>query len=159
VHGNEPSHHITYLYTWAGQPWKTQEKVREILLTHYRNDFDGLDGNEDCGQMSAWFVMSAMGMYAVDPVSATYVLSAPLFKRVSIQLGKGRQLVIEAEGSESPEKSKYIQSVSLNGKPLDRLWVRHEDLAQGGHLVFKLGAEPNMSLGAAVREMPPSLTA
>src|SRR6185503_16711357 len=96
VHGNEPSHHITFLYTWAGQPWKTQEKVREILLTHYRNDFDGLDGNEDCGQMSAWFVMSAMGLYAVDPVSATYVLSAPLFKRVSIRLGNGRQLVIEA---------------------------------------------------------------
>ena len=100
VHGNEPSHHITYLYTWAGQPWKTQERVREILLTHYRNDFDGLDGNEDCGQMSAWFVMSAMGLYAVDPVSATYVLSAPLFKRVAIQLGNGRELVIEAEGGE-----------------------------------------------------------
>jgi len=159
VHGNEPSHHITYLYTWAGQPWKTQEKVREILLTHYRNDFDGLDGNEDCGQMSAWFVMSSMGLYAVDPVSATYVLSAPLFKRVSIQLGNGRQLVIEAQGASDPEKSKYIQSVSLNGKPLDRLWVHHEDLVRGAHLVFTLGTEPNTTLGVPERYMPPSLTA
>lgn len=159
VHGNEPSHHITYLYTWAGQPWKTQEKVREILLTHYRNNFDGLDGNEDCGQMSAWFAMSAMGLYAVDPVSATYVLSAPLFKRVSIELGNGRQLVIEAQGADDPEKSKYIQSVSLNGKPLDRLWVHHEDLARGAHLVFTLGTEPNTKLGTSEAEMPPSLTA
>jgi predicted alpha-1,2-mannosidase len=159
VHGNEPSHHITYLYTWAGQPWKTQEKVREILLTHYRDDFDGLDGNEDCGQMSAWFVLSAMGLYAVDPVSATYVLSAPLFKRVSIQLGNGRQLVIGVEGGEDPQKSKYIQSVSLNGKALDRLWIRHEDIAEGGHLVFTLGAEPNTKLGTAEGDMPPSLTA
>ena len=158
VHGNEPSHHITYLYTWAGQPWKTQEKVREILLKHYRNDFDGLDGNEDCGQMSAWFVMSAMGLYAVDPVSTTYVLSAPLFKRVSIPLGNGRQLVIEAEGGEDPVQNKYILSVSLNGKALDSLWVRHEDLVQGAHLVFKLGTEPNMSLGTAESQMPPSLT-
>jgi predicted alpha-1,2-mannosidase len=158
VHGNEPSHHITYLYAWAGQPWKTQEKVREILLTHYRNDFDGLDGNEDCGQMSAWFVMSAMGLYAVDPVSATYVLSAPLFKRVSIQLGNGRQLVIESQGTDDREKGKYIQSVSLNGKPLDRLWVHHEDLVRGAHLVFQLGTEPNSTLGTAEAQMPPSLT-
>jgi len=158
VHGNEPSHHITYLYTWAGQPWKTQEKVRELLLMHYRNNFDGLDGNEDCGQMSAWFVMSAMGLYAVDPVSATYVLSAPLFKRISIPLGNGRQLVIEAEGGDDPQKSRYIQSVSLSGKALERLWVRHEDLMQGAHLVFKLGEEPNTALGTSEDKMPPSLT-
>jgi putative alpha-1,2-mannosidase len=125
---------------------------------HYRNNFDGLDGNEDCGQMSAWFVMSAMGLYAVDPVSATYVLSAPLFKRISIPLGNGRQLVIEAEGGDDPQKSRYIQSVSLNGKALDRLWVRHEDLMQGAHLVFKLGEEPNTALGTSEDKMPPSLT-
>ena len=159
VHGNEPSHHITYLYTWAGQPWKTQEKVREILLTHYRNDFDGLDGNEDCGQMSAWFVMSAFGLYAVDPVSATYVLSAPLFQRVSIRLAYGRQLVIEAKGSGNVHEDKYIQSVSVNGKPHDRLWIRHGDIANGGHLVFTVGPKPNAELGAAEQAMPPSLTA
>lgn len=159
VHGNEPSHHITYLYTWAGQPWKTQERVREILLTHYRNDYDGLDGNEDCGQMSAWFVMSAMGLYAVDPVSATYVLSAPLFKRVSIALGGGRELVVETKSSGNAEEDKYIQSVSLNGKPHDRLWIRHEDLVSGAHLVFTLGPKPNRELGVPERDMPPSLTA
>lgn len=158
VHGNEPSHHITYLYTWAGQPWKTQDRVRELLLTHYRNNYDGLDGNEDCGQMSAWFVMSALGLYAVDPVSATYVLSAPLFKRVAINLGGGRQLVIEAESSGNVQEDKYIQSVTVNGKPHDHLWIRHEDLADGAHLVFKLGSKPNTTLGTSERDMPPSLT-
>jgi predicted alpha-1,2-mannosidase len=156
VHGNEPSHHITYLYLWAGQPWKSQEKVRELLMTHYRNDFDGLDGNEDCGQMSAWYVMSAMGVYAVDPVSATYVLSAPLFDRVRVRLGGGRELVIEAKKT-SPN-DKYIQSVTVDGKPYDRLWVEHEVLARGAHVVFTVGSQPNRQLGVEERVMPPSLT-
>ncbi|HET9696651.1 MAG TPA: GH92 family glycosyl hydrolase [Terriglobales bacterium] len=159
VHGNEPSHHITFLYIWAGQPWKTQERVRELLLTHYRNDFDGLDGNEDCGQMSAWFAMSAMGLYAVDPASATYVLSAPLFEKVTIRLANGRQLVIEGKGiGGKPETSKYIESVTLNGKLLDRLWIRHEDIARGAHLVFTVGSAPNKTLGVEESKMPPSLT-
>ncbi len=157
VHGNEPSHHITFLYLWAGQPWKTQELVRELLLTHYHNDFDGLDGNEDCGQMSAWFVMSALGLYAVDPVSATYVLTAPLFERSRVNLGGGRELLIEAKRT-SPE-DKYIQSVTVNGQPLDRLWIEHETLARGAHLVFTLGLQPNKSLATEERHMPPSLTA
>jgi predicted alpha-1,2-mannosidase len=157
VHGNEPSHHISYLYLWAGQPWKSQEKVRELLLTHYRNDFDGLDGNEDCGQMSAWFVMSAMGLYAVDPVSATYVLSAPLFERVSVRLGKGRELLIETRKEKAEDK--YIQAVTVNGKPHERLWIEHETLVRGAHLVFTLGPEPNRTLGTDERVMPPSLTA
>lgn len=156
VHGNEPSHHITYLYLWAGQPWKSQEKVRELLLSHYRNDFDGLDGNEDCGQMSAWFVMSAMGLYAVDPVSATYVLTPPLFDRVRVPMGKGRELVIEAK-KKGPD-DKYIQSITLNGAPYDRLWIEHEKLVNGAHLVFTLGRQPNRTLGVEERLMPPSLT-
>jgi predicted alpha-1,2-mannosidase len=160
VHGNEPSHHITYLYVWAGQAWKTQERVREILLAHYRNDFDGLDGNEDCGQMSAWFVMSAMGLYAVDPASATYVLSAPLFEKVTVRLANGKQLVIEGKGIDGkPDTNKYIQSVSLNGKQHDQLWIRHEDLVKGAHLVFTVGATANKTLGADESKMPPSLTA
>jgi predicted alpha-1,2-mannosidase len=158
VHGNEPSHHIAYLYAWTGMQWKTQERVREILLTHYRNDYDGLDGNEDCGQMSAWFVMSAMGLYAVDPVSGTYVMSAPLFKRVTIQLGSGRELVIEAKNGVEVEQNKYIQSITLNGRPHNKLWIRHDDLVNGGHLIFTLGATPNSKLGAAEQDMPPSLT-
>jgi len=156
VHGNEPSHHITYLYLWAGQPWKSQAKVRELLMTHYRNDFDGLDGNEDCGQMSAWYVMSAMGLYAVDPVSATYVLTAPLFDRVRVRLGTGRELVIEAKKTGAEDK--YIQAVTVDGKPLDRLWIEHQTLARGAHLVFTLGPQPNRSLGTQEHDMPPSLT-
>ncbi|HEY3705798.1 MAG TPA: GH92 family glycosyl hydrolase [Terracidiphilus sp.] len=160
VHGNEPSHHIAYLYVWTGEGWKTQDRVREILLTHYRNDFDGLDGNEDCGQMSAWFVMSALGLYAVDPVSATYVLSAPLFERVTVRLGNGQQLVVEAKGQTgNPTSDKYIQSVSLNGKPHDRLWIRHEDIANGAHLVFTLGPDPDKGFARDEKFMPPSLTA
>jgi predicted alpha-1,2-mannosidase len=156
VHGNEPSHHIAFLYVWAGQPWKTQERVREILLKHYRNDYDGLDGNEDCGQMSAWYFMSALGLYAVDPVSATYVLSAPLFEKTTVQLGGGRELTIDARRA-SPE-DQYIQSVALNGKALDQLWVRHEDLAEGGHLAFILGPQPNRNFAVKEHAMPPSLT-
>ncbi len=157
VHGNEPSHHIAYLYVWAGQGYKTQERVRELLLTHYRNNFDGLDGNEDCGQMSAWYVMSALGLYAVDPVSATYVLSAPLFDGASVRLGGGRELVIEAERTSRDHQ--YIQSITLNGRPHTKLWVAHADLVQGAHLVFKLGPQPNRSFGADENDMPPSLTA
>lgn len=160
VHGNEPSHHITYLYVWTGQGWKTQSRTREILLTHYRNDFDGLDGNEDCGQMSAWYVMSSLGLYAVDPVSATYILTAPLFERVTIRLANGRSLVVEAKGETgNPASDKYIQSVELNGKPHDRLWIRHEDLANGARVTFTLGPNANKAFGAEETLMPPSLTA
>lgn len=157
VHGNEPSHHISYLYVWAGQPWKTQERVREILLTHYRNDFDGLDGNEDCGQMSAWYVMSALGLYAVDPVSATYVMAAPLFDKVTIPLDSGKELVIETRRTRPEDK--YIQSVEVNGRPHTKLWITHDELIQGAHLLFTLGPEPQRTLGIDEGSMPPSLTA
>jgi len=157
VHGNEPSHAITFLYTYAGQPWKTQMRVRQILDTLYHNDYDGLAGNEDCGQMSAWYVMSAMGIYAVDPVSATYVLTAPVFDRIQMRVGGGRELLIES--TRSAPTDAYIQSVKLNGKPLDRLWVRHEDLVGGAHLQFVLGPEPNKTLGTDPAMAPPSLTA
>lgn len=160
VHGNEPSHHIAYLYLWAGQPHKSQERVRELLLTHYRNDFDGLDGNEDCGQMSAWFVMSALGLYAVDPVSATYVLTAPLFERARVRVGGGRELIIEAKRSSgNAAEAKYIQSITVNGKPHNKLWITHEELVRGAHLVFELGTQPNMTLGVEEAAMPPSMTA
>lgn len=157
VHGNEPSHHISYLYVWAGMPWKTQERVREILLTHYRNDFDGLDGNEDCGQMSAWYVMSALGLYAVDPVSATYVMSAPLFDKVTVPMDEGRQLIIETRRTGPGDK--YIQSVQVNGKSCAKLWIAHEELVRGAHLVFTLGPEPQKTLAIEEHSMPPSLTA
>lgn len=156
VHGNEPSHHILFLYTYAGQPWKTQKWVREVIETQYRNDPDGLSGNEDCGQMSAWYLMAALGLYAVDPISGTYILTAPHFEKASVQVGNGRKLVIEARRKNASDK--YIQSVSLNGKELDRLWIKHTEIANGASLRFEIGPEPNMKLATDPRVAPPSLT-
>jgi predicted alpha-1,2-mannosidase len=156
AHGNEPSHHIAYLYTYAGQPYKTQSRVQSLLETMYRDEPDGLEGNEDCGQMSAWYVMSALGLYAVDPVSGNYVLTSPLFDRATLAVGGGT-LTIEARRS-SPDAI-YIQSVRVNGKEQDKLWVSHAEIAHGGSIVFTLGAEPNKQLGSAEQAAPPSLTA
>ncbi len=157
AHGNEPSHHIAFLYIYAGQPWKTQARVTSLLKTMYSNKPDGLQGNEDCGQMSAWYVMSAMGLYAVDPVSANYVLTSPILDKATLKVLGGKELVIEAKRS-SPE-AMYIQSVTINGKRSDKLWVSHEEIAHGGHIAFELGTEPNKTLGAAPEMAPPSLTA
>ena len=156
VHGNEPSHHIAFLYTYAGQPWKTQQRVRQILDTLYRNDLDGLAGNEDCGQMSAWYVMASLGLYAVDPVSATYVLTAPAFDRAHVRLANGNDLVIEAKRTAPSDM--YIQSVVLNGTPHNHLWVTHAQIAKGARLTFQLGPNPNTTLGTEERLAPPSLT-
>ena len=157
AHGNEPSHHIAYLYIYAGEPWKTQSRVNMLLKSWYHNDPNGLAGNEDCGQMSAWYVMSAMGLYAVDPASGNYVLTSPLVDKATITVTGGNKLVIEARRS-SPDAI-YIQSVSINGQASEKLWVRHEEIARGGHIVFELGPEPNKTLATAVESAPPSLTA
>ena len=157
AHGNEPSHHIAYLYVYAGQPWKTQSRVSMLLKTMYNNAPDGLAGNEDCGQMSAWYVMSALGLYAVDPVSGNYVLTSPLFDKATVKVTGGARLVIEAR--RSSRDAIYIESVTINGKRSDNLWVRHEEIAHGGHMVFELSTTPNKALGAAPESAPPSLTA
>ena len=112
-HGNEPCHHMAYLYNYAGAPHKTQQRVRSLMETMYDNQPDGVAGNEDCGQMSAWFVISSLGFYAVDPVSAKYDFGTPLFDRVEIAMAAGRKLIIEAK-RESP-KAIYVQSVTWNG--------------------------------------------
>ena len=121
----------------------------------YQNAPDGLAGNEDCGQMSAWYAMSAMGFYAVDPVSANYVFGSPLFERVSIDLGGGKRLTLEARG-QSP-KNKYIQSATFNGKPYGKAWFRHSDIANGGAFVFQMGSQPNAKWGSAESDAPPSM--
>ncbi len=157
AHGNEPSHHIAYLYVYAGQPWKTQARVNSLLKTMYTNTPDGLQGNEDCGQMSAWYVMSAMGLYAVSPASATYVLTSPLVDKATIRVKDGKTLTIEAKRT-SPDAI-YIQSVTINGKKSNKLWVKHEEIASGGNITFELGETPNKELGTAVNVAPPSLTA
>jgi predicted alpha-1,2-mannosidase len=154
AHGNEPSHHIAYLYAYTGAHHKTQARVRMLLKSMHRAEPDGLAGNEDCGQMSAWYLMSALGLYAVDPVSGVYVFGSPLFDRVQLQLAAGRTLVIEARNN-APEHS-YIQSVRWNGRAYSRVWISHAELSSGGHLVFELGPKPNPAYGAALEDRPPS---
>jgi predicted alpha-1,2-mannosidase len=154
AHGNEPCHHIPFLYMYAAAPWKTQQRVQWLLRKMYADEPDGLAGNEDCGQMSAWYVMAAMGLYAVDPVSANYVLTTPLLKSARIALSGGKTLeVVVAKG-----EGDYIQSVSWNGKPLDRLWISHKELMAGGKLSFELSEQANKKLGAEPGKLPPSMT-
>lgn len=155
AHGIEPSHHVAYLYAYAGQPWKTQARVRQIMETLYSDRPDGLSGNEDCGQMSAWLLFSAIGLYPVDPVSARYVFGSPLVERAQVTLpGGGAPLVIEAIGN-GPE-ARYVQSVSWRGRPHANSWIDHASLVQGGRLVFTMGTEPNPAFGAAPGARPPA---
>jgi predicted alpha-1,2-mannosidase len=154
AHGNEPSHHVAYLYAYTGNHWKTQSRVRMLLETMYPPAPDGLAGNEDCGQMSAWYILSALGLYAVDPVSTNYVFGSPLLDRAEVDVGQGRKLVVEAKGN-GPGKA-YIQSVTWNGKPWTKSWISHAELAAGGTLAFEMGATPNKKFGAAPEDRPPS---
>jgi len=156
AHGNEPCHHIAYLYTYAGAPYKTQERVRSLLETMYDNQPDGLAGNEDCGQMSAWYVISSLGFYAVDPASGTYVLGSPFFDNVELNMGSGKTLRLVARRS-SPD-AKYVQSVTLNGQPHEKTWFSHADIANGGTFVFMLSDKPDFQYGASEKDAPPSLT-
>jgi predicted alpha-1,2-mannosidase len=156
AHGNEPSHHVAYLYTYAGAPWKTQEKVRHILDTMYDDAPEGLSGNEDCGQMSAWYVLSALGFYPVDPVSANYVLTSPLFDRATIDLGEGRRFTVSVQRLSSTDV--YIQSATLGGKPLPRAWITHDEVIGAGELHVVLGPKPNPGWATAAADRPPSMT-
>lgn len=157
AHGNEPSHHIAYLYAYTGSHYKTQHRVRSLLDTMYSPEPDGLAGNEDCGQMSAWYVLSALGLYAVDPVSANYVFGSPAVDRAEIELADRRRLVVQAHGN-GPDQV-YVQSVSWNGQPWPRSWIGHADLAQGGTLEFFMGSEPNRKFGADPADRPPAFGA
>ncbi|MBK7030833.1 MAG: GH92 family glycosyl hydrolase [Bacteroidales bacterium] len=152
AHGNEPSHHIAYLYPFAGQAWKTQELVRRILTDFYHDKPDGLIGNEDCGQMSAWAVMSAMGIYSVNPGSDFYVLGSPWFDKVTVHLENGKSFIIQAK-NQSPE-NKYIQSATLNGKKYAASFLNHDVLSKGGNLVFDMGGQPNKSWGTGKKKEP-----
>lgn len=156
AHGNEPCHHIAYLYAYAGALYKTQERVRYLLEAMYDNQPDGLAGNEDCGQMSAWYIISALGFYAVDPVSGNYVFGTPLFDRAVVELGNGKSLVVEAN-RQSPE-DKYVQSIHFNGQPYAKAWFRHADVANGATIVFQMGNQPNRQFGAEENAAPPSLS-
>ena len=141
VHGNEPSHHIPYLYMWTSQPWKTQQRVREVMNKMYRNHLDGLCGNDDCGQMSAWYIFSAMGFYPVCPASGQYVLGAPYLPENVLHLQNGNTLTIKAPNVS--DQNCYIQSVMLNSQPLHTAYITYEQIMAGGELVFTMGSKPN----------------
>lgn len=136
AHGNEPSHHVAYLYTLAGRPERTQELIRQIFDTQYLPKPNGLCGNDDCGQMSAWYIFSAMGFYPVNPVSGEYVFGAPQFPKFTLHLADGKTFTILAEGLS--EEHKYIDSITLNGKPYTKNYITHEDILKGGTLVYKM---------------------
>ncbi|GJM62447.1 GH92 family glycosyl hydrolase [Persicobacter diffluens] len=141
AHGNEPSHHVAYLYNYAGQAQKTQKWVRHIMETQYANLPDGLSGNEDCGQMSAWYTLSAMGMYSVNPASGIYLIGSPVFNEIQLKLENGQTFTVKAENN-SPENI-YIQSAKLNGENYHKAFIHHADIMAGGTLEFVMGAQPS----------------
>lgn len=141
VQGNEPSHHIPFLYAWTSQPWKTQYWQREIMNKMYRNNIDGLCGNDDCGQMSAWYIFSAMGFYPVCPGTDQYVLGAPYLPYLKISLENGKDFEIRAE--KVSDKNRYVKSVRLNGKIHTKGYITQEEIMQGGVLSFEMTAKPN----------------
>ena len=145
AHGNEPSHHILYFYTMAGQPWKTADKVREVLSTLYSSRPDGLSGNEDVGQMSAWYILSSLGFYQVEPGTDRYWLGCPLFDKASVKVGvdgKGRDIMFNVIAQNNSDRNRYIQSVTLNGKPYDKGYIEHKDITAGSTLVLDMGPQP-----------------
>lgn len=156
VHGNEPSHHIPYLYAWTSEPWKTQYWVREIMNKMYRNDIDGLGGNDDCGQMSAWYLFSALGFYPVCPVTDQYVIGAPYLPYVKLRLPNGKELEIKAEGAS--DSRRYVKSLKINGKNYDKLYLTHSDLMNGGVLEFTMSPTPNKGRGRSAGSKPYSLS-
>ena len=140
AHGNEPSHHVIYLFNKVGQPHKTQQYAAKVMKELYKNTPDGLCGNEDCGQMSAWYVFSAMGFYPVDPVSGEYEIGTPIFKETKLALSNGKVFTVLAPNVS--EDNKYIQSVRLNGKPYGKSYITHQDIMDGSTLEFVMGSQP-----------------
>lgn len=137
AHGNEPSHHIIHMYNYVGQPYRTQELVDSVLQTLYFNDPDGLSGNEDCGQMSAWYILNAMGFYQVCPGKPVYSIGRPLFNKATVNLKDGKKFTVIAKNNS--RENKYIQSMVLNGKPLDEPFFTHQDIVDGGTLELTMG--------------------
>nr|WP_317045555.1 GH92 family glycosyl hydrolase [Capnocytophaga canimorsus] len=141
AHGNEPSHHVGYLYNYVGKPSKTQSIIQEIMQTQYRNTPDGHCGNEDCGQMSSWFIMSSLGFYPVNPAQGVYLFGTPFFEQSVIDLGNEKTFTIKALNFS--EENQYIQAIKLNGVAYKKLFISHKDILQGGELIFEMGNTPN----------------
>jgi predicted alpha-1,2-mannosidase len=156
VHGNEPSHHIAYLYAWTSQPWKSQYRIREIMNRMYKNSIDGLCGNDDCGQMSAWYIFSAMGFYPVCPGSNQFVIGAPYLPYMKIHLGNDKYLTIKAK--DVSDTKRYIKSVKLNGQLYSKAYLTYEDIKDGADLEFVMSATPNKKRVFHNEHKPYSLT-
>ena len=156
AHGNQPIQHMIYLYNYAGEPWKTQYWVREVMNRLYKPTPDGYCGDEDNGQTSAWYVFSALGFYPVCPATNEYVLGTPLFKKVTLNLENGKQFVITAPNNN--EKNIYIQKVDLNGKEHLKNWISHETILNGGAFNFKMSEVPNTKRGTTESSFPFSLS-
>jgi len=152
AHGNEPSHHVAYLYNYCAAPEKTQFRVRQIMNEFYTDKPDGLIGNEDCGQMSAWYVMSAMGFYPVTPASGMYALGSPLFDEVKINLENGKSFTIRA--SQNSSSNKYIQSALLNGEPYSKSFILYDHIKEGGELNLAMGSIPDNNFGKSAGDFP-----
>lgn len=156
AHGNEPSQHIAYMYNFVGEPWKTQQRVNQILLSFYNHTAEGLIGNEDCGQMSAWYIFSALGFYPFNPADQNYVIGSPIFDGAIINLENGKQFSIKANNVS--DINIYIQSAKLNGKDLQRSFITHNEIIAGGLLEFEMNDKPNKNLWANIESFPPSTT-
>lgn len=155
AHGNEPSHHIAYMYSYIGEAWKTQEKVRQIVDSMYHDLPDGYAGNEDAGQMSAWAVWSMMGLYPASPVGGEYVFGSPTLDKSEIAMPNGKTFTILAKNNNS--KNVYIESVTWNGKPYTKVYITHEQMLQGGELIFEMSDKPNKNFGKDKASWPSSM--
>ena len=156
AHGNQPIQHMIYMYNYAGQPWKAQYWLRQVMNRMYTPGSDGYCGDEDNGQTSAWYVFSALGFYPVCPGTDEYVLGAPLFKKATLHLENGRSLVIDAANNSS--ENMYIESLRLDGNEYTKNYVKHEDLLKGGVLKFDMGNKPNLQRGIHPEDYPYSFS-
>lgn len=154
AHGNEPVHHTIYLYDYAGQPWKTQARVRQVMTLLYQATPDGLCGDEDNGQMSAWYLWSALGFYPVCPGDPNYLIGSPVFNKATLNLAHGKTFVVKADGN-GPQQP-YIHTAELNGTPFDKTYLHHQELLNGGQLIFTMSSAPSYEWGSAEGSRPPS---
>ena len=156
AHGNQPIQHMIYLYNYAGEPWKAQYWVRETMNRMYQPTPDGYVGDEDNGQTSAWYVFSALGFYPVAPATDQYIIGAPLFRKVTLKLENGNEVVINAP--KNSEKNLYIEKVTVNGRNYSKNWLSHEELMKGATINFEMTDTPNKSRGTAKEDLPYSLS-
>ena len=154
AHGNEPVHHMIYLYDYVGKPWKAQVKLRQVMNLLYQPTPDGYCGDEDTGQMSAWYVFSALGFYPVCPGEPNYLIGSPLFSEATLNLPNDKKLTVLANNNGSQEY--YIRSAMLNGETLDKTWLTHQDIVKGGELSFQMSSQPNYKWGIAPENRPRS---